>query len=598
MRAAFRFVAIGVGLVCAVMAMTPWRVVGTHRIAEIEADISDVAGLSVRVGGPITLKLLPRPRVQMTDVAIQDAGGALAAYAPVLYGDLDLPALIKGKWRLVSATLGEPTVTLDGDKASTAAARAEIRAPSGSSTWPAFKLSLRSGVIRVLSRSPDADTLLTDVSATAHQSADLDGSLAISGSAVWHAARGQFTARLAHPRAVLNGGNSAASLQLTSAIGSFSAVGDLSGGTQRQFSGRLALSSNALPRLFTALNLPAPWLSVQRASLAGDAIAKVGEVSISSSVLRLDDTTLEGTLGLHRDGDRSLIEGTLATDYLDLSRLAARGLDPQRAAAIYHESLGPDLLLANIDLRVSASVARWGDVEVQDAALSALSNDGRVEVTLGEASAFNGIVKAHAVASLGAAGVETHANLSVSNVDLGPLCVAMFGQERATGALTGKIEIGGQGRSLSEIVHAAHGEGQASVEGGNVMGLSVTQALKRLTRKLPLISDQTAQITSFDTASTAIRVVQGMVDFVDGRVTGPGIQLSFGGHSDLPQGKIDILAVAAQTDAAGSVLAGGPRLPFEMHGTWGAPLTLVEHARGLGGLLPALPIIGPGQVVP
>ena len=413
---------------------------------------------------------------------------------------------------------------------------------------------------------------------------------------MWHAAVGRFTARLEHSRAVLNGGDSAAFVQLTSGIESFSAEGELSGGTQPRFSGRVALSSNALPQLFEALSLPAPWLNVQRASLTGDAVAKFGDVSLSGSTLRLDDTTLEGTLGLHNDGGQTLVEGTLATDYLDMSRLADRELNPQRAEILYHRELNADLLRTNIDLRLSASVARWGTVDVRDAAFAALSHDGRIEITLDEASAFNGTVKARAVASVGPVGMEAHAEASASSVDLGPLSAALFGQERATGALTGKIEVEGKGRSLSDIVQSSAGEGKVSLQSGNLVGISVAQALKRFTRKLPWSGDQTAQITTFDTASTAIRVARGVVEFVDGQVTGPGIQMSFGGHSDLPQGKIDILAFAAQTDAAGSVVSGGARLPFEMRGTWGEPLLLVEHARGLA--FPALPIIDPTRALP
>ncbi len=598
MKPALKLLGIGAGSLCVALAMVPWKLRGEARSAEIATHISKATGLTVRVGGQITLKLLPRPRVQMTDVSIRDANGALSADAPALYGDLDIPALFKGGWRLVSATLAEPTVTFNLDKVPLATILAGApRTDAEKAFSPSFKLSFRSGVIRLRSARPGSDTLITDVNATAHQGPSADGSLAISGSAVWHAALGQFTARVGHPRAVLDGGSSAAFLQITSSMASFSAVGDLSGGTPQQFAGRVALSSNALPRLFSALTLPSPWLNVQKLALSGDALAKFGDVSLSGSTLRLDDTVLEGTLGFHTDGGRGLIEGTLATDFLDLGRLAGRELNRQTAARLYRTPLGADLLPTNIDLRVSASVARWGAAEVQDAALSALSHDGRVEVTLDEASAFNGIFKAHAVANVGAAGVEAHADVSVSNVDLGPLSTTLVGEERATGALTGKLAVEGRGQSLSDIVQGLSGDGQATVRSGNFMGLSVTQALKRFTRKLPPSDDHSAQITTFDSASSAIRVVNGVVNLVDGRVTGPGIQLSFGGHTDLPGGKIDILAVAAQTDAAGSLVPGGARLPFEMRGAWGEPFMLVEHTRAL--TLPTLPMpmIDPSQVL-
>ena len=595
MRTALKLFGIGAGGLCVALAMVPWKLRGAARHAEIVAHIQQATGLTVGVGGGIKLKLLPRPRVQMGDVSIRDASGALAADAPALYGDLDIPAALRGEWRLVSATLAGPTVTLDADKGSLSKALAGTpgadKVPS-----PAFKLSLRSGVIRLRSLRPGTDTLLTDVNATAHQGPSADGSLAISGSAVWHATLGQFTARVGHPRTVLEGGSSSAFVQITSPIGAFAAVGDLTGGTQQQFVGRLTLSSSAVPRLFAALNAPSPWLNVQRATLTGDALAKFGDVSLSNSSLRLDDTTFEGTLGFHTDHGHALIEGTLATNFLDLGSLAGHHLDPSIAEKLYREPLRPDLLPTNIDLRISASVARWGSAEIQDAALSAFSHDGRVEMTLDEASAFDGVVKAHAVASVGATGIDAHADVSLSKVELGPLSAVLAGEERATGALTGKLAVDGRGQSLSDVVHGLSGEGQAQVQSGNFMGLSVAQALKRFTRKLPLNNDQRGQVTAFESASSGIRVAHGVLNLVDGKITGPGILLSFGGHADLPLGKTNILAVAAQTDAAGSVIPDGPRLPFEMSGTWGEPFRLVEQTRAL--TLPALPMMTPGDTLP
>ncbi len=498
MKAALKLIGTGALGLCVAFALVPWKLRGATKYAEIAKHISEATGLSARIGGDITLKLLPRPRVQISGVSVRDSNDAVLADAPTLYGDLDIPSLLKGKWQLISATLADPTVTVDIDKLPGPASPGDGVTEGGVDPFDAFKLSFRSGVIRVRSQHSAFDTLITDVDATAQLSPSADGSLALSGRAVWHSAPGQFTGRLARPRAVLNGGTSPASLQATSAIGSFSAAGDLSGGAQRQFAGRVTISSNAVPRLFAAFGLPAPWIDVQRAMLSGDAMAKLGDVSLSSSTLRLDDTTLEGTLGFHADGKRGLIEGTLATDFLDLGRFAGHNARPSSRASLFETPVATDLLPMNIDLRVSASVVRWGQIEVQDSALSAFSHDGRVEVTLDEASAFNGIVKAHATASVGTAGIEAHADLSVAKVDLGPLTAALAGEERATGALTGKVAVEGRGRSLSDMVHGLSGTGQANVDGGNFMGLSVTQALKRFARKLPLGEGQAAQITSFE----------------------------------------------------------------------------------------------------
>ena len=235
---------------------------------------------------------------------------------------------------------------------------------------------------------------------------------------------------------------------------------------------------------------------------------------------------------------------------------------------------------------------------MQDAALAALFRDGRLELTLDEASVFGGTVKARAVATVDDAGLDAHADLSASGVDLGPLAAALLGDERVNGQLSGKLVVDGRGSSLFDVVHDLGGEGQVTVEQGSFTGVSVSQALKRLTRKLPLTADHSGQITTFERASAGMRVQRGMMRFVDGQMQGPGIRLSFGGRTDLPAGRVEIQAVASQTDASGTLLPDGPRLPFEMRGRWGEPMMLIEHTRVLS--LPALPVpsLMPGQGLP
>ncbi len=189
-------------------------------------------------------------------------------------------------------------------------------------------------------------------------------------------------------------------------------------------------------------------------------------------------------------------------------------------------------------------------------------------------------------------GLDAHADLSLAGIQLGPMSEAMFGEQRIDGELTGKLGVGGRGSTLAEVVHELGGDGQLSVDHGTLTGVSISQALKRLARRLPPVTNS-GQITSFEKASAAMRVEHGVLTLVDGQMVGPGISLSFGGKSDLPKGKVSILAVAAPTDAAGAPLAEGPRLPFEMRAAWGEPFTVIDKTRGLSVPL-LMPSFDPG----
>jgi AsmA protein len=586
MKAIVKLLAVAVGGALIALALVPWELRGAARHAEVRAEIETRTGLDVRIGGPIKIKLLPRPRVQMADVSISARDGTVMVDAPMVYGDLDIPSALHGRLRLISATLSEPTLTVDLDAGTFPAPLFDAQT-TDHSIRP-FRLSIRAAVLRLRSAHPGSDTLLTDVDATAHHGGGPTGGLALSGAGLWHGARGQLTLLVARPDVVLKGGSSPLHLQITSPLGAFMASGDLTGGAQAQFAGRLSASTPDLPRLFTALGLGPAWVNVQRASVSGEALAKPGDLSLSESALRLDDTAFEGTLGFHGDGGRGLIEGTLATNLLDINKLAGRNVDRTALSALCHVPFSSALTTANLDLRISASSALIGHTDIQDAALSALFRDGRLEVTVDEAHAYDGVLKARAVALLHPWGAEAHGEITLSRIDMGSVTDAWSGRETIAGAMSGKLAVDGRGNSVDDLVHSLTGEGQATIEHGRFVGVSVSQALKRLTRRLPLTGGESGQVTSFASASTGIGIVGGVMHLIDGKVIGPGIKLEFGGQTDLPRGNVDITAVATQTDAAGSIVPDGPRLPFEMRGTWGSPLLIMQRGRSL--MVPPLPL--------
>ena len=73
--------------------------------------------------------------------------------------------------------------------------------------------------------------------------------------------------------------------------------------------------------------------------------------------------------------------------------------------------------------------------------------------------------------------------------------------------------------------------------------------------------------------------------------------MSFDSRTDLPGGRTDVHAVAAQTDAGGSPLQGGSRMPFDVSGSWDRPMMLIQNAgHGLPSL--SVPLFGPDAAMP
>ena len=127
-----------------VAAATPWRI---PRAAVAEAMDAGLVGVRASLAGPATIKLLPRPRIQATQLSVAAENGAVALDAPLLKAELDIPSLLRGRWRITSATLVEPTATVDLD-------RLPRPAPSPGGSGAAVQLRIRSGVLRTRSADP------------------------------------------------------------------------------------------------------------------------------------------------------------------------------------------------------------------------------------------------------------------------------------------------------------------------------------------------------------------------------------------------------------------------------------------------------------
>lgn len=561
---------IGAGLVA---AATPWRI---PRAAVAEALDAGLVGVRVTLAGPATIKLLPRPRIQATQLSVVAENGALALDAPLLKAELDIPSLLRGRWRVTSATLVAPTATLDLDHLPRPAQRL-------GGSGPALQLRLRAGVLRTRSADPAGDLLVTDIEASATWPGDGDG-LVISGTATARGTTARFAGELQHPARGLTPEGSTATLQVESPLFGFAADGIVSGGTQAQFAGHATLTTTSLPRLLRTLDGIPLAVNAKRAQISGDVVAKPRDVSVSNALLKLDQARFEGTLAWRRDAGRSLVAGTLATELLDIDKLFGEGIDRAAVDGLYRRPLHASPFGTDIDMRISATTARVDRVTVADAALAALVRGDRLELTLDEAQAYGGVVKARILAVLSPDGVDAHADVTAQRLDLADLSEAMSGRERVGGALSGHAELDGRGESLHDVVGRLAGSGQVGIDGGRLAGLSLAQALKRLGRRLPLDGDRGATPTTFDKALWELSIRDGVIRIPDGRLTAPGVAMAFGAETALPDGRIDVHAVAAQTDRHGTPLPDGQSMPFDMRGSWAGPLVLVGH----GGSLPAL----------
>ncbi len=121
---------IAVTLVVALSAalLVPFFVDWSLHRAQIEAELSDIVGARVVVSGPIDIRFLPVPYLQLRDVKIADAkGGATVFTCENVRLEAALASLPSGRARFTLARLDHPVLTLS-------------RAPDGSLLFPQWSV--------------------------------------------------------------------------------------------------------------------------------------------------------------------------------------------------------------------------------------------------------------------------------------------------------------------------------------------------------------------------------------------------------------------------------------------------------------------------
>ena len=570
-------------------AIVPWRV---DRVAVgqiVGTQVAGLLGLDVEIAGPVTLKLLPRPRLQIRRLSATGSDGAILVDAPEVKAELDIAGLLHGSWRLASATLVEPTVTVDLDRVRDPTRLGDTRTDENSG--PPLQLRMRSGVLRTVSADPAADLVLTDVDAAVTWPV-AGGDFATSGTVAWRGAPARFAARIEHLSELHAPAGSAASLQVNSPTLTLSADGVLSGSPNRRFAGHVSALVPSLPKLLDMPPAGPDRIGSGRIQLAGDVVASARGLSFSDATFRMNHGRFEGTLAIRRDDVHTMVEGTLATDLLDVDSLLASDTSEGSLASLYGRPLVADAFAADVDLRVSASKTRLGRLTLDDAALALLLRDGRLEVTLDDAGLCGGRVKGRAVARLGRDEAVAHVEATTTKVDVALLSSALGGDGQVGGSLSGEAALEGTGRNLREMVAALGGHGQVTVDKGRLVGLSLGRALTRFGARMPIEGLHGDRPTIFDKAIWNFSVENGVLKIPDGKLTAPGVAMSFSGETRLPDGRVDIAGTAVETDAGGVLLSGSPRLPFTMRGAWDGSLVLIGHAGGSGLPSLVLPLVG------
>jgi AsmA protein len=567
----------------AVPWLTPEDVIRNAMSRQIEA----LTGRPPTISGPVRLALLPLPSVSAERIALAGAGGTGSLLeADGLQAELSLSALLAGRLevdgidfdrprlRLVKLHNGERSFAFDSGYLRHAAGGQ----PAGKSPVGAIRLKGGSIVLDDQAVGRSLELTVRDVLVQWPSATD---ELTAVGSVEWRGQPIDVSLDIADPVALLTDGASELAVKAVSDAFRVSLKGNLSAASSR-FEGEVKARSPSLRDLIKRSGLVIEnGRGLETFDLVSSAVIDRAGISFPTAQLEVDGNRAEGAILVHFDGPRPKVSGTLAADRLDVTSYLG-GFEMPDAARPGEPISLKALGLADLDIRISSAETILGNGRLGRTAAAAVTHDGLLEVSIGEAAAYGGTVKGRLTFAPVGGDAKVDAIVDFEGVEMSTALSELFGFTRLEGTGIGRIEVSGTGASMSQLLATLGGEATFTVENGALIGVDVAGLLRRVEqRAVVLRTEAPGGRTPFDKGSASFLVAAGVAITRDARLVGEEIAIDLVGEAAIADRKLDLTGEAVLA-SDGSDAAEGLRLPFAVKGSWGQPS--VETS--LGALVP------------
>jgi AsmA protein len=572
-------VAVVVATLLALSVLVPAAAVRDAVTREIHA----VTGLDPILRGDVSVSWFPSGTVSFHNVLLgDDQTGEPAVVADELTAHLRYFPLLAGRVEIADVTLVRPIITV-------------TLLPSGPSNW--------SGLIRSLTRALQPDPGRTtsfseigihDGSVIVHNHRDgrddverLDGvdfqlawpsisrSFGANGRFIWRDQPIEANFTLGDFLAALSGQRSGVKLRLSGALVKAAFDGATSAQPTFKVDGTLSVES---PSLREALHWTdasqLPFGGFGRFALRAHSSIGGGMVSLSSVNVELDGNTAEGVITLSTD--HHTVQGTLAAEALDLTPYVS-GIH----LLAENDRSWDQLPIAldgftdfDLDLRLSAASIKIGSAQLGRTAVATNMRNGKLDVTIGESQAFDGIAKGALSFASVDGGVAVTSHVQFVDVDLASCLGQVFGVRRLEGHGNVALNIEGSGSSVLAVTNTLNGTASLTAHNGALAGINVEQLLRRLERR-PLSGngDFRTGRTPFDQLTLGIKIQQGQISIEDMHLSGPAVRLAVDGQVSVPTRDLDLKGVATLVS---NETANEFDLPFVVQGQWDDPIMLPD----------------------
>lgn len=327
-----------------------------------------------------------------------------------------------------------------------------------------------------------------------------------------------------------------------------------------------------------------------RLTLEGELAATATSAEFSKMVLRLDDTTAEGSLGL-ADIESQAIRFDLDVDRIDVDRY----LSPEKAAAAAESVAAssapveiPVDLLRELNIRGTLDVgeAVFAGLKLTKLRLGVVGRDGDLRLNPLEATAYGGQYRGNIGVNASGETARFSIDQQMTGVDFGPLFKDFFDTERVAGKGNFTTRFTAAGRDTRALVQTLDGALDFNVRDGAFVGTDLWYEIRRaraLLRQQPIPQRTGPERTAF-TAFEARGA------FNDGVFTSEALQLAMqylriGGKGtvDLVKDEVDanleatVLKIPAESEEGAQLQElVDARIPIRVSGTLTSPKALPD----------------------
>lgn len=573
-----RRIVVFIGLiVLAVLAMAaaPWTFRENGLSSALSEHMKTRYGLELTVAGRSTFSVLPIPRVKFEDVTLHFPDKALTANGGTLRGELRLFPLLLGRVELSDFELRETRVSASY-KALQAVKWTDLAKNRANATYARRLILSRSSIRWTDLKDANLDNLDLVI-----RWVDADEPMTVSGAADWRGERIHVDGVSAYPTLLAGGQISPVALEASTASGHLRLKGEAQLGANPRLTGESVIQARSLSNFtrWSGVGLPFGSL-VQAFSISGDFSIDRRRLSWPSVAVTMGDDKLEGALAVRFDSPRPLITGTLAADDLNLSDLfapfaQAKGADGAWSADAVDLSrvTGSDL-----DLRLSAAEAHLGRLHLDDMAANVLVRQGEIEASIGRAGFLDGTLKGRLSLATVNGLTEFRSQGTFAGVEIAPF-LSSIGQPRwITGRAKGQFAFEGKGLNPVEVVRKAQGNSSVTVTDGELIGLSLDDALQRV-EKHPLLASLNWKggRTSFQETQAQILMKDGVGQVSDATLTSADLLVRLQGKVLMVDRTLDL---KAEVSAAGAPEDAPTKIGFDIGGGWDN-VSVMPNARSL-----------------